>query len=94
MTVHRQQDLRTLQQAQNRLRMALAAVLLAATCLFALLLSWLAQGMPLRPLLLVKVSFIALVSVYGIAVGVAAIYARWIRTLREPALRALQSERS
>jgi hypothetical protein len=62
--------------------------------LFAFLLSRLAQGMPLKPLLMVKASFLALLSVYAIAVGVAAIYAWWIRRHRDPALRAVQTERS
>jgi hypothetical protein len=93
MSEHGREALRILQQRQSRLRAGLAAVLLIATCLFALLLSWLAQATPLTPLLMVKVSFIALVIVYGIGVGVAAIYARWIRVHREPALRAIETER-
>jgi len=82
------QVLRELQREQVRLRIRLAAVLLAATCVFALMLSWLAQGDPLRPLLAVKASLLGLLAVYAVAVGVAAIYARWIRIRRDPIVRA------
>ena len=82
------QVLRELQREQMRLRIGLAAVLLAVTCAFALLLSWMGQGDPLRPLLAVKVSLFGLLTVYAVAVGVAAIYARWIRARRDPIVRA------
>jgi len=82
------QVLRELQREQMRLRIGLAAVLLAATCVLALMLSWLAQGDPLRPLLMVKGSLLGLLAVYAGAVGVAAIYARWIRVRRDPTVRA------
>ena len=82
------QVLLDLQREQMRLRIRLAAVLLAAICAFALMLAWLAQGNPLRPLLAVKVSLIGLLSVYAVAVGVAAIYARWIRVRRDVVVRA------
>jgi hypothetical protein len=82
------QVLRDLQREQIRLRIRLAAVLLAATCAFALMLAWLAQGDPLRPLLAVKISLLGLLAVYAVAVGVAAIYARWIRVRRDPIVRA------
>jgi uncharacterized membrane protein (DUF485 family) len=80
------QVLRDLQREQQRLRVRLAAVLLTAICMFALLLSWLAQGDPLRPLLMVKVSLLGLIAVYAVSVGVATIYSRWIRMRREPAV--------
>jgi ACR3 family arsenite efflux pump ArsB len=82
------QVLRNLQREQMRLRLGLATVLLAATCAFALMLAWLAQGDPLRPLLAVKTSLLGLLVVYAIAVAVAAIYARWIRVRRDPLVRA------
>jgi uncharacterized membrane protein (DUF485 family) len=81
------QVLRELQREQMRLRICLAIVLLAATCTFALVLAWLGQGDPLRPLLAVKISLLGLLSVYAVAVGVAAIYARWIRARRDPIVR-------
>jgi len=93
MNVEQSIDLQPLYRAQRRLRIALATVLIAVTCLFALIVSWLGQDSPLRPLLLVKVSFWALVAVYAVGVGAAAIYARWIRREREPLLRAKQSDR-
>jgi hypothetical protein len=82
------QLLRDLQREQMRLRIRLASVLLGATCAFALMLAWLAQGDPLRPLLAIKTSLFGLLTVYAIAVGVAAIYARWIRTRRDSIVRA------
>jgi hypothetical protein len=86
------QVLRELQREQMRLRMRLAAVLLSAICVFALMLAWLAQGDPLRPLLAVKTSLLALLAVYAVGVSVAAIYARWIRTRREPTVRASKAD--
>jgi hypothetical protein len=85
------QALRALQLEQSRIRISLAVVLLSVTCLFALLLSWLAQDTPLGPLLLVKASLYALLAVYGVSVGAAAIYARWIRVRREPVLNGIKS---
>jgi hypothetical protein len=81
-------ELRDLQREQMRLRVRLATVLLAAVCAFALMLAWLAQGDPLQPLLAVRVSLFGLLGVYAVAVGVAIIYARWIRTRRNPIVRA------
>jgi hypothetical protein len=78
--------LRELQRDQTRLRIGLAAILISVTCLFALLVSWLGQDTPLRPLLSVRVSLYALLTVYGVSVAAAAIYARWISTRRDPAL--------
>jgi uncharacterized membrane protein (DUF485 family) len=82
------QVLNELQREQMRLRLRLAIVLLVATCVFALMLAWLAQGDPLRPLLSVRASLLGLLAVYAVAVGVAAIYARWIRVRRDPIVRA------
>ncbi len=78
--------LHELQRDQSRLRIGLAVVLLLALCLYALLLSWLAQDTPLGPLLLVKVTLYALLTVYGVSVAAAAIYTRWIHIRRDPAL--------
>jgi uncharacterized membrane protein (DUF485 family) len=87
-------ELQQLHRDQNRLRVRLAVVLLGALCLFALLLSWLGQDNPLRPLLLVKISLIGLLTVYAVGVGVAAIYARWIRDHRDQAVSAHQAASS
>ena len=83
--------LRELQREQMRLRVRLAVVLIASICAFALFLSWLAQRDPLRPLLTVQLSLIALLSVYAVSVVVVAIYARWIRVRREPAVLAVKN---
>jgi hypothetical protein len=83
-------ELQALQREQTRLRVRLAIVLVSTICAFALFLSWLAQDNPLQPLLLVKVSFIGLAVVYVVGAGIAAIYARWISSRREPVLRAHQ----
>lgn len=83
--------LRDLQREELRLRVRLAIALIVAICVFALMLSWLAQGAPLQPLLLVKVSLLGLLAVYAVSVGAAAIYARWIRTRREPAVAAARN---
>jgi len=80
-------SLAALQAEQNRLRIFLAVFLLAAVSLFALVLSWLGQRSPLQPLLMVKTSLFALLSVYTVGIGVAWIYARWIRVRREPSVR-------
>ena len=76
-----------LQQEQTRLRIWLAALLIAAVCVFALSISWLGRESPVRPLLSVKASLFLLLSVYAVAVGISWVYARWIKVRREPAVR-------
>lgn len=87
------EELRSMQREQTRLRGALAIVLIATICAFALFLSWLATENPLQPLLSVKAAVTGLLIVYAISAGVVAIYARWIRARREPVLRALLQQR-
>jgi hypothetical protein len=91
-TASKAESLKALHREQMRLRAALATLLIVTVVAFALMLSWLGQEHPLKPLLMVKVSLLGLLVVYTVGIGVTAIYSRWIRIRREPAVLALRAE--
>lgn len=84
------ESLKALHREQTRLRVGLAAFLIVTVIAFALMLSWLGQDGPLKPLLMVKASLLGLLVVYAVGIGVTVIYSRWIRVRREPAALALR----
>ena len=88
------ESLTILHREQTRLRLVLAAILIAAVVAFALVLSNLGRESPLKPLLMVKASLLGLVGVYAVGIGVTAVYSRWIRVRREPLARSLAASKA
>jgi hypothetical protein len=93
-TVSSPELLKALHREQLRLRLGLAGFLLLTVIVFALAMSWLGQHDPLEPLLRVKLSLFGLLAVYAVGIGATAVYSRWIRMRREPAVRALIASNS